>query len=146
VGLIEEIRRGAYVPSESPGLVIRGRSTSLAESARRVAAGGDLLTAVRDFLDQAAHRTDDEVAGLIAERPGTTGDERGDVMLAGIAEHLAATRGLRCPAWVLEPERFLDRFWFVSQVPGFRAIALAQTPMALKRRGILWPARSLERV
>lgn len=119
---------------------------SIAETAMAVASGGDLLTAVREFLDQAAHRSDAEVAELIRERPDPTGRDRGDALLAGIVEHLAATRGLRCPAWVLEPERFLDRFWFVSQVPGFRAIALAQTPMALKRRGILWPARSLERV
>ena len=67
-------------------------------------------------------------------------------MLAGVAELLASTRQLRCPSWVREPGRFLDRFWFVSTEPGFRAIAIAQSPMALKRRGIFWPARSLERV
>jgi hypothetical protein len=63
-----------------------------------------------------------------------------------VAEHLVAVRGLPCPAWVHEPERFLGRFWFVSTVPGFRAVAIAQTPIALKRRGVFWPARSMERV
>jgi len=63
-----------------------------------------------------------------------------------VEEHLAAIRTLPCPDWVHEQERFLGQFWFVSTVPGFRAVALAQTPIALKRRGIFWPARSLERV
>jgi len=75
-----------------------------------------------------------------------TGDGRADALVAGIAEHLSATRGLPCPSWVRDEERFLDRFWFVSEVPEFRAVALAQTPIALKRRGVFWPARSMKRV
>jgi hypothetical protein len=119
---------------------------SLAETASRVAAGVDLLPAVREFLDHAGRLTDEKLALLIRSRPPATGSREGDALLGGIAEHLAATRGVPCPAWTREPGRFLDRFWFVSPVPGFRAISLAQTPMALKRRGIFWPARSLERV
>ena len=80
------------------------------------------------------------------ERPKPTGNPRGDALLGAIAEHLAAGVDTRAPAWTLEPSRFLDRFWFVSEVPGLRAISLAQSPVALKRRGILWPARSLARV
>lgn len=146
MGLIDEIRRGAYVPSGARSEAVPGRTTSLAESASRISSGEGLLRVAREFLDQASRRSDSELGELIRERPATTGSDRGDALLAGIAEHLAAMRGLPCPAWVLEPDRFLDRFWFVSEVPGFRAIALAQAPMALKRRGILWPARSLERV
>jgi hypothetical protein len=97
-------------------------------------------------LDQVGRRRDDELAVLIRAHPTPTGSRKADALVAGVAEHLAAVRGLPCPAWVREPERFLDRFWFVSSVPGFRAVALAQTPIALKRRGVLWPARSLQRV
>jgi hypothetical protein len=46
----------------------------------------------------------------------------------------------------VEPQRFLDRFWFVSEVPGFRATAIAQAPAAFRRRGIFVPERSLHRV
>ena len=67
-------------------------------------------------------------------------------MLGGIAEWTAVTRGFACPGWALAPGRFLDRFWFVSETSGFRAISIAQTPISLKRRGIFWPARSLQRV
>ncbi len=104
------------------------------------------MPAVRDFLDQADHLDDAQLEALIQNEPEPTGEARADALLAGVAEHLAATRDLACPGWVLEPGRFLDRFWFVSEVPGFRAIAIAQTPVALKRRGVFWPARSMTRV
>jgi hypothetical protein len=147
MGLLDRIRRGEYVPDSTPGRTVRGGTTmSLAEAAGRITDGEETLAVARDFLDQVGLVSDGELAALIRERPALTGSREVDALLAGVAEHLAAVRGLPCSAWVHEPERFLDRFWFVSSVPGFRATALAQTPMALKRRGILWPARSLERV
>jgi len=147
MGLLDLIRRGDYVAASTPTPgPLRGRSLSLVEVATAVASGLEPLTAIRDFLDQVQRRGDDELAALIRERPELTGDRKADALLAGVAEHLAAVRGLSCPGWVLGQERFLDRFWFVSSVVGFRAVALAQTPIALKRRGVFWPARSLERV
>ena len=145
MSLLDRIRRGEYVPDPG-GEPLGGRTLSLADVSMRIASGADALPAARDFLDQTGRRSDVELASLIRERPELTGDVRADALLAGIAEHFSATRGLPCPGWVREDERFLDRFWFVSDVPGFRAIALAQTPIALKRRGVFWPARSLERV
>jgi hypothetical protein len=147
MGLLDLIRRGSYVAdSAAAPRLIGGRSLDLAEIANRIAAGGEPLGAVRDFLDQVNRRRDDELTALIRARPTPTGNPNADALIAGLAEHLAAVRGLPCPDWVREAERFLDRFWFVSDVPGFRAVALAQTPIALKRRGVFWPARSLERV
>lgn len=119
---------------------------TLAATAERVASGEDRMHAVREFLDQVSRVDDAALADLISQRPELSGDPRADALIAGIAEHLAATRGLDGPRWVLEQERFLDVFWFVSDVEGFRAIALAQTPVALKRRGVFWPARSMQRV
>jgi hypothetical protein len=145
MGLLDRIRRGEYTPSEDDAQ-LAGAKADLVETSRRIVAGVNALSAVRDFLDHAGRRSDDELVELIRERPVPTGDPRADALLAGIAEHLCATRGLECPGWVRDDERFLDRFWFVSDVPGFRAVALAQTPIALKRRGVFWPARSLERV
>jgi len=147
MGLLDRIRRGSYVAdSAATPDELGGRRLSLAEVAGAVRAGHDPLGGVRDFLDQAPRREDAELASLIGERPEPTGDPKADALLAGVAEHVAAVRNLPCPRWVHEEARFLDRFWFVSDVPGFRAVALAQTPVALKRRGIFWPARSLERV
>lgn len=74
------------------------------------------------------------------------GDSRHDAYLGALAEHLAAVHGLSRPAWSVGPGRFLDRFWFLSEVPGFRAVAIAQAPAAFRRRGIFVPERSLHRV
>jgi hypothetical protein len=75
-----------------------------------------------------------------------TGDPRHDAYLGALGEHLAVVHGLSRPAWSVEPGRFLDRFWFVSEVPGFRAVAIAQAPAAFRRRGVFIPERSLHRV
>jgi hypothetical protein len=148
MGLLDAIRDGSYTTSEdAPTVVAPGRhDLSLARVAERVVSGDSVMAVARDFLDQAGLVGDAELADLIVDRPSSTGSRQADALLAGLAEHLAAVRRLTCPRWVNEPDRFLDRFWFVSGTPGFRAIAIAQTPIALKRRGIFWPASSLRRV
>jgi hypothetical protein len=120
---------------------------SLAAVAQRVRAGEDFRYAVREFLDEFALRADERSrAGAIEERPAPTGDARYDAYLGALAEHVAAVHGLARPAWAIEPYRFLDRFWFVSDVRGFRATAIAQAPAAFRRRGVFIPERSLHRV
>jgi hypothetical protein len=122
-------------------------SQTLAAVAGRVRAGEDFRHVVREFLDEFALRGDDRSrADAIAERPESTGDPRHDAYLGALGEHLATVHGLSRPAWSVEPERFLDRFWFVSEVPGFRAVAIAQAPAAFRRRGVFVPERSLHRV
>ncbi len=120
---------------------------TLAGVARRVLAGEDFSFAVREFLDEFALRGDDGArAAAIVARPMSTGNRRHDAYLGALAEHLAVAHGLARPAWSVEPDRFLDRFWFLSDVPGFRAISIAQAPAAFRRRGIFVPERSLHRV
>ena len=80
------------------------------------------------------------------ERPPATGDLRYDAYLGALAEHIAAVHGLERPAWSIEADRFLSRFWFVSEVPGFRAVSIAQAPAAFRRRNVFVPERSLHRV
>ncbi len=122
-------------------------SQTLAAVASRVHDGEDFRHAVREFLDEFALRGDDRSrADAIAERPESTGNPRHDAYLGALAEHLAAVHGLSGPAWSVEPGRFLDRFWFVSEVAGFRAVAIAQAPAAFRRRGVFIPERSLHRV
>jgi hypothetical protein len=120
---------------------------TLAGVAGRVLRGEDFHRAVREFLDEFAIAGDDRwLQEAIDERPETTGENRQDAYLGALAEHLAAVHGLVRPAWSTEPDRFLDRFWFVSDTPGFRAISIAQAPAAFRRRGIFVPERSLHRV
>jgi hypothetical protein len=122
-------------------------SQTLAGLARRVHEGADFDHSVREFLDEFALRADDQTrVAAIEERPELTGDPRQDAYLGALAEHLAAVHDLARPAWSVEPGRFLESFWFVSDVVGFRAIAIAQTPAAFRRRGVFVPERSLHRV
>jgi hypothetical protein len=122
-------------------------SQSLAGVALRVRAGQDFWPAVRELLDEFnLLQTDEQRLRAIADEPGLTDDRRYDAYLAGLGEHLALRYRLARPEWTIAPGRFLDRFWFVSDVKGLRAIAIAQSPIAFRRRGVFVPARSLERV
>lgn len=145
MSLLDEIRNGTYV-AQGGTLVVPGNRPSLADVEARVRRGDPVLASVRDFLDVAGRAAPDVLQSLVSGRPELTGDPRADALLGGIAEHCAVTSGFPCPRWALEHARFLDRFWFVSDVVGFRAIAIAQTPVSLKRRGIFWPERSLRTV
>ena len=71
---------------------------------------------------------------LLADAPGTTGDERWDVLFAGLAEHLAMRDGEDPPGW--SATRGLRRFWFPFDTPGARAQALVHAPAAFRRRGV----------
>jgi len=120
---------------------------TLAGVARRAGSGEDFHHAAREFLDEFALRGDGRARSeAIAEKPEPMAEPRHDAYLGALAEHLAAAHGLERPAWALEPDRFLSRFWFVSETPGFRAISIAQAPAAFRRRGVFIPERSLHRV
>jgi len=120
---------------------------SLAHVSARVRSGEELGFAAREFLDEfELLPRSDLMDRAIRQRPELTGSAPADAYLGALAEHLAATRGLERPAWAVEPQRFLDRFWFWSDVPGFRALALAQSPAAFRRRGIFIARGALQRV
>lgn len=122
-------------------------TSTLAGVARRARGGEDFQHAVREFLDEFALRGDDGSRGAAIEQsPQASGDPRYDAYLGALAEHLAVAHRLARPGWSVEPDRFLERFWFVSDTPGFRAISIAQAPAAFRRRGVFVPERSLHRV
>jgi hypothetical protein len=134
-----------WLASHPPGR--KQLQQTLAAVAARTRSGVDFHHAVREFLDEFVLRTDARARlEAIAERPESTGDRRHDAYLAALAEHLATIYGIERPGWAVEPERFLDRFWFVSDTPGFRAVSIAQAPAAFRRRNVFVPERSLHRV
>jgi hypothetical protein len=120
---------------------------TLAGVARRSVSGEDFHFAIREFLGEFPLRADDEArSSAISERPADTGDGRHDAFLGALAEHISAVYGIPRPAWSVEPGRFLDTWWFVSEVPGFRAISISQFPAAFVKHGVFIPERSLHRV
>jgi hypothetical protein len=131
---------------ENPPAAERLNAT-LAGVAARTRSGEKFDYAVREFLDEFGLRGSARSRSeAIAKRPEPTGDLRWDAYLGALAEHLAVAHQIERPNWSVEPDRFLDRFWFVSKVPGFRAAAIAQAPAAFRRRGVFVPERSLHRV
>jgi hypothetical protein len=89
---------------------------------------------VVEFLKEYHREPAGDRQGLLAEAPGLTGDERWDVLFAGLAEHLAMRDGAGAPAW--SASRGLRRFWFPFDTPGARAQALVHAPAAFRRRGV----------
>lgn len=119
---------------------------SLSGVADRARAGEDFFTAVRELLDEVALLPrPDLVRRALTEEPAPTGDARQDAYLGALGEHLAMAHGVDRPPWTCQPERFLDRFWFVNDIKGFRALAVAQSPAPFRRRGVFIAARSLSR-
>lgn len=100
---------------------------------------------VKEFLDEVTFMSGPQMQHAISEPPQLTGDARHDAYLGALAEHLAALNQLERPLWSVESARFLDKFWFVSAVKGFRPLALVESPAAFRRRGIFVSAGSLTR-
>jgi hypothetical protein len=80
---------------------------------------------------------------LVATEPPPTGDARFDALLAAVAEDLCVHAGEVPPAWVHDEGRFLDRLWWVSELPSARAAALVHAPASLRRRGVMLERRDL---
>jgi transcriptional regulator with XRE-family HTH domain len=97
----------------------------------------DALRLLFGFADDVRRSSRPGAIDLIAQEPAATGDTRFDAALAGVAEFFAAERGIGAPAWVNGPERFVAPLWFVASRPEFNAYALANTPAAFTRHGVL---------
>jgi hypothetical protein len=68
-----------------------------------------------------------------------------DVYLAALAKHLAREAGFDVPAWTEEPSRFLDEPFFSGGPESLKAILLAESPPAFRRRLMFISADSLSR-
>ena len=97
---------------------------------------------VAEFLEEYRWEPSDARHGLLAAEPPGTGDERWDVFLAALAEHLAARDGRGAPSWV--ESRSLRRLWFPFNTRAARVDALVHAPAAFRRRGVYVAAQELE--
>ena len=130
-------RTGCGIGRVRYSVVVSYQPMSLAELARFIAAEPDFDTRWRlvvEFLKEYHREPTGTRQRLLADAPGSTGDERWDVLFAGLAEHLAMRDGKDAPAW--SASRGLRRFWFPFDTPGARAQALVHAPAAFRRRGV----------
>lgn len=122
------------------------RPGTLAEVARRRRGGEDLSALLREFLDEfydAVRRG--EAVSLIAEMPAPLPEPREHALLGGIGEHLARRWSLPIPEWTNDRSRFLREPYFTTELEGFKALLLAQSPLAFRRRLIFTEAEPLRR-
>jgi hypothetical protein len=91
---------------------------------------------VLDFVPQFDAAPPEERATLVNEQPPSTGDPRYDALLGALVEHLCLRSGTPIPAWVEDPDRFIETWWFVSGLRRLHASALVQSPISFARRGV----------
>lgn len=120
---------------------------SLATLARHLTAATDdrvRWKLVREFLEEYRWEPAEVQAALVEAEPQRVGDERWDVLLAALAEHLLARHDLAPPAWA-EP-RVLRRPWFPAPLAIQRADALVRAPAAFRKHGVYLSAHDLTAV
>lgn len=82
----------------------------------------------------------------VADDPGLVDDVRMNALMGAIGEHLVLRWGLgKPPAWTSQPERFLDRPWFMGH-ERMKGFLLAESPLAFRRRFIFTEAEPLRRI
>jgi hypothetical protein len=122
------------------------RPHTLVEVARRRNAGEDFSLLLREFLDEfygAVRRG--EAAAYIVDEPEPLPDLQEHAALGAIGEHLARRWNLPIPAWTEDPSRFLRHPYFTTTIEGLKALLIAESPIAFRRRLIFTEAEPLRR-
>lgn len=89
---------------------------------------------VAEMLEEYRHEPVAQRPALLAAEPPSTGDERWDVLLAALAEFLAARDGRRAAGWT--DSRRLAVFWFPFNSAAARVDAVVHSPASFRSRGI----------
>jgi hypothetical protein len=118
---------------------------TLAEVARRVNRGEQPYDlALPEFLDMFYMNVDRRTA-MIEEEPEPLADPIRHAFFGAIGEHLARRWGLPIPAWTSDPSRFLKRPYFATPFEALKAMYIAESPIAFRRRLIFTEAEPLRR-
>jgi hypothetical protein len=120
------------------------RPDTLAEVARRISAAAAFGPTLSEFLDE-FYQNPERRAAMIAEEPARLADVRAQAMLGAVGEHLARRWNLAVPAWTNDPSRFLHEPYFTTPIENLKAMLLAQSPLAFRRRLIFTEAEPLRR-
>jgi hypothetical protein len=126
------------------------RPATLKEIAERSDSLGDFGRHLRDWLHELRRASSrPQAAAAIADEPPRLAEkfsqgQVADAWLAAYAEHLAARLGTAAPDWAFAAWRISeDPLFDEGSTPALRALALAQAPLAFKRRNIFTPSVDL---
>ena len=133
------------MPTEAPKMNLT-RPGTLAQVLQLVRNGGTLRFCLAGFLDDFYGDPDKASRMLrIADDQGLTADLKMNALLGAVGEHLAIRWNLGSPpAWTNQPERFLQRPWFMGH-ERMKGFLLAESPLAFRRRFIFTEAEPLRR-
>lgn len=121
------------------------RPQSIAEIANRALARSQGFDAAcRELLDEWQSMDGGRRLGALSGEPASVGRVE-DAYLAALAEHLALSTQLPTPAWTDTPQRFLSEPFFSGGLESLKAILLAESPLAFRRRLIFISADGLSR-
>jgi hypothetical protein len=120
------------------------RPGTLAEVAQRVSAGAAFGPTLSEFLDE-FYMHPERRAAMIADEPIRLADSRQHALLGAIGEHLARRWDVAIPAWTDHPSRFLHEPYFTTPIENLKAMLIAQSPLAFRRRLIFTEAEPLRR-
>jgi hypothetical protein len=118
-------------------LVIRYQPMSLAVLAEHLVGTAEVSVRwklVWEFLEEYRWEPAEVQIGLVQAEPQSVGDERWDVLLAALAEHLCSQHDLAQPDWA--EARVLRRAWFPAELAIHRADALMWAPAAFRKHGV----------
>ena len=96
-----------------------------------------------EFLDEFYLHPDHRQKRLLPE-PGPL-SAVADAYLAATAEYLADCYGLTTPPWCYQPKRFLETPHFSGGLENMKAMLLAESPLAFRRRMIFVSEDALDR-
>ncbi len=141
--LLAAINAGPASPVHANSLMtVAATASAMREGLRDGRPTVDLLRLVRQMVSDSKWLRDQPDREAFFAQPSTTGDQRWDAMLAGVAEHINITQGRPAPSWTTRAG--LDHFWFLGSDPAFDAISFASTPASLRIRGVIVDSRALE--
>ena len=89
---------------------------------------------VWEFLEEYRWEPPSTQVRLVQAEPPGVGEDRWDVLLAALAEYLAAQHDLAPPAWA--DGRVLQHAWFPAELAIQRADALVWAPAAFRKHGV----------
>ena len=124
------------------------RPATLIEVAQRRNNGEEFEMLVAEFLDTfygALKRDPIAATSCITGEPAPIPDANQHALLGAIGEHLARRWNLAIPNWTSDPSRFLSLPYFTTDLDGFKAMMIAQSPLAFRRRLIFTEAEPLSR-
>ncbi len=101
---------------------------------------GNLMDDFREHCSAAQARM-----ALVSEQPVSSGQPETDAYLAALAESLCREFGTCPPAWTEQSVYYLKRPWFAGGLENLKAILLAESPVAFRRRNLFVSANALSR-